>query len=231
MISISSQKEHRLMTLADLVEQAFSEQWFSSSRYRPMKSAAGHYAQLLGYKSPNTCPVEAAIRPLPTIQALIEAHAKPGLLPESIANQWRSIWNLITEAVAHGVIPVLPQSDEHEWRTRGNMHQASRVHQHRWDGLALGRYGLSDWPIELAHDTYNYVAWCQKPLARGRPARIQKAVRCRAEPMAHHGWRTRGRPGHIRRPPGADGQRTSHREAFRQVSRSGATRLYCGTTE
>jgi integrase len=171
------------MTLADLLEQAFTEQWFAPSRERPMKSAVGHYAELLGYKSPTTCPVESAIRPQATIQHLIETHAKPGLLPESIANQWRSIWNLITEAAAHGVIPAMPQTDEYEWRDRGQLRrdsaaspdgQSSRVHQHRWDGLSLGKFGLTDWPIDLAQETYNYVAWCQKPLARGRPARIQK---------------------------------------------------------
>jgi integrase len=162
------------MTLADLMERAFAEQWFPSSRYRPMKSAVGRYAQLLGYKSLNTCPLETAIRPQATIQALVETHAKPGLLPESIANQWRSVWNLLEMAAVQGCVSALPTTDEHNWRARGNMHQASRVHQHRWDGLALGRYGLIDWPIDLAHETYNYVAWCQKPLARGRPARIQK---------------------------------------------------------
>jgi hypothetical protein len=165
-----------VQTLGELVETAFREGWLPASRYRPMKSAVKRYAQLLGQDSAEQTSLDLAIRPQATIQQLFETHANPALLPESIANQWRSVWNLLEAAADHGLIPALPTTDQYDWKIRGNMHGGSRVHQHRWEGLRLGVYGFrrDEWPIDFAHECAQYIDWCKGDIVRGRPRRLHK---------------------------------------------------------
>jgi hypothetical protein len=165
------------MMLQELLEEAFTQGWFTPSYRGPLQRYAKKYAQALGQEA-KTCPPRIYHQPDEVIRDTLYQAADPALQPRSVQACVNAILKLLHRGVAEGCLPPL-QEPIVSWRQRGKTKRLARIPQNRFRDHAgndrkMTRYGVSPWPTELAHETSNYLAWCEKPVARGRPAKIRK---------------------------------------------------------
>lgn len=168
------------MMLHELLHHAFAHTWFVPSYKGPLQSAVKKYAQALGH-DPRTCPPQVYHQADEVVRDVLLKAANPDLLPRSIQAGINVILMFLHRAVQEDCLPPLKEPII-SWQQRGKTLRLVRIAQHRFrgpDGLdrKMTHYGLMPWPIELAHETYNYLAWCQPPVARDRPAKIRKTER------------------------------------------------------
>jgi integrase len=167
------------MMLQDLLNRALDQQWFPPSYKGPLQTYVKKYARALD-QDPRTCPPHVYHRPDGVVRETILGAADPTLLQRSVKACVNGILALVRRGVTEGCLPPL-KDPIISWRQRGRSQRLVRIAQHRFrdaDGndRKMTRYGLLPWPIELAHESYNYLAWCEKPVARGRPAKIRKTA-------------------------------------------------------
>jgi hypothetical protein len=167
------------MTLQDLLDRALEQQWFAPSYRGPLQSYVKRYASALGMEAKHCLP-EWYHQPADRIGEIIYQAADPDLQPRSLQACVNTLVKLLAAAVEAGCLPPLNQLPQ-----RKSLHRIYRA------GIYLGqyhpdaikefgpprkhtRYGLTDWPIELAHETAAYLLWCTPEMQRGRSKKIRK---------------------------------------------------------
>jgi hypothetical protein len=160
--------------LRALFEYAVKHRWFPASATGPLRTYVKRYAKILG-SEPGTCPPEVYHLPDADIEARMTAAAAPDVLPRSVQTSINAIRRLLHRAVEEGCLPslippLLPRGSLSRHRALGPL-----IHRDAQTPAPKGtHYGLTDWPLDLAHDTAMYLQWCEPELQRGRKHTIRK---------------------------------------------------------
>jgi hypothetical protein len=161
-------------SLLDLFEAAFTDvpPWFPASRQAPMKSHLLKYAASLGYDDLKACQPARYHLPGDQVRARLLNHVGTHLQPRSVKNLCNDVLALLHAGVAHGWLTP-PPSPLHEW------HGHRRITHGRYDRNvypkgSMTRYALTPLPELLSRELEDYLAWCQKDIAKGRSWKIRK---------------------------------------------------------
>ena len=169
------------MTLQELLDHALIQQWFPLSYKGPLQTYVKKYAKALGHEA-KICPTTAYHLPDDLIRdTLYTAVDDPHIQPRSVQAGINMILKLLHKAVSEGCLPALDALPTRHRLTTRIVHPLRylyRTHPERRPKdipePKYTRYGLTDWPLELAHETSAYLQWCTPELQRGRSKKIRK---------------------------------------------------------
>jgi hypothetical protein len=169
------------MTLQELLEHAFTHQWFTSSYTGPLQSYIKKYAKALGCEA-KTCPPALYHLPDDRVHEIIYATADERLQPRSVQACVNAILKLLHRAVEEGCLTPFDQPPIRR-RTHGIYQPLRYLQQFHPASIQTAippakttRYGLrlKDWPPALTEEVERYLRWCTPEKLRGRTAKIRK---------------------------------------------------------
>jgi hypothetical protein len=167
------------MTLQDLLQRALREHWLPPSYEGPLRTYVKRYARALGHEA-EACPPAVYHLPPERLRDLVHTSAGEGANPRSIQACVNTLVKMLQRAEADGHLPPLQRQPRRQslHRIYHPLRYLQRYHPERvpTDIPERGytRYGLTDWPLELAQETAAYLQWCTPQVQRGRSKRIRK---------------------------------------------------------
>jgi hypothetical protein len=139
------------------------------------------YAQALGHEA-KSCPPTVYHVPDEVIRETLFSVAADGdTQPRSVQAGINMILKLLHKAVDEGCLPALDALPTRHRLTTRIVHPLQYLHRSHPERVPMDiperrytRYGLTNWPLELAHETAAYLQWCAPELQRGRSKKIRK---------------------------------------------------------
>jgi hypothetical protein len=173
------------MTLQELLDHALARQWFAASYGTPTKSGplqtyVKKYAAALGHET-RRCPPKVYHLPDERVRDTLFDAADDDVPPRSVQACVNAILKLLHRAVAEGGLPSL----QAPLIRRGSLHRQRTLRPYiKGDDRAARcyavRYGLTQWPFDLAYEMAMYLQWCTPAVQRGRPVHLRKGPSAQA---------------------------------------------------